>query len=197
MVGDANPTKSRRYNGFCPLWVNKLARHNHPVFQGKIVTVSVESAQLPDGRSCEIEVVRHPGGAAAVALDSSGRVCLIRQYRPAMQAWMWEIPAGKLDPGESPLSTAQRELEEEAGLVARHWSELGSMISSPGVFTEVVHLFFARELEHVARQTEEHEIIEVHWVTLDEALARATGGDIRDAKTVIGLYRAQQVLAAG
>jgi 8-oxo-dGTP pyrophosphatase MutT (NUDIX family) len=168
-----------------------MARHNHPVFQGKIVTVSVESARLPDGRNCEIEVVRHPGGAAAVALDNSGRVCLIRQYRPAMQAWIWEIPAGKLDPGESPLCTAQRELEEEAGLVARRWSELGSMISSPGVFTEVVHLFFARDLEHVARQTEEHEIIEVHWLNMDEAVARATGGDIQDAKTVIGLYRAQ------
>ncbi len=161
------------------------------MFQGKIVTVSVESARLPDGRSCEIEVVRHPGGAAVVAIDSAERVCLIRQYRPAMQAWMWEIPAGKLDPGESPLSTAQRELEEEAGLVARGWSELGSMVSSPGVFTEVVHLFLARDLEHVARQTEEHEIIEVHWVTLDEAIERATRGDIRDAKTVIGLYRAQ------
>lgn len=159
--------------------------------------MSVESAQLPDGRRCEIEVVRHPGGAAVVAIDSAGRVCLIRQYRPAMQDWVWEIPAGKLDPGESPLSTAQRELEEEAGLVARHWRELGSMVSSPGVFTEVVHLFFARELEYVARQTEEHEIIEVHWVTMDEAVARASGGDIRDAKTVIGLYRAQQVLALG
>ena len=161
------------------------------MFQGKIVTVSVESAQLPDGRSCEIEVVRHPGGAAVVAIDSTERVCLIRQYRPAMRDWMWEIPAGKLDPGESPLSTAQRELEEEAGLVARRWGELGSIVSSPGVFTEVVHLFFARELEHVARQTEEHEIIEVHWLSLDEAVARANGGDIRDAKTVIGLYRAQ------
>ena len=67
------------------------------------------------------------------------------------------------------------------------------MVSSPGVFTEVVHLFFARELEHVACQTEEHEVIEVHWVPLDEAVTRATGGDIQDAKTVIGLYRAQQM----
>ncbi len=171
-----------------------LTRRNHPVFQGKIVTVSVESVQLPDGRRCEIEVVRHPGGAAVVALDSADRVCLIRQYRPVMHDWMWEIPAGKLDSGESPLSTAQRELEEEAGLVARRWNELGSMVSSPGVFTEVVHLYFARDLEHVARQMEEHEIIEVHWLTLDEAIERATRGDIRDAKTVIGLYRAQQML---
>jgi 8-oxo-dGTP pyrophosphatase MutT (NUDIX family) len=171
-----------------------LNRHNHPVFQGKIVTVSVESAQLPDGRHCEIEVVRHPGGAAVVALDSSERVCLIRQYRPAMQQWMWEIPAGKLDPGESPFSTAQRELEEEAGLVASRWRELGSMVSSPGVFTEVVHLFFARDLEHVARQTEEHEVIEVHWLSLHEAVARATEGEIRDAKTVIGLFRAQMLV---
>ena len=168
-----------------------MTKHSHPVFQGKIVTVSVESAELPDGRRCEIEVVRHPGGAAVVALDSAGRVCLIRQYRPAMQDWMWEIPAGKLEPGEAPLSTAQRELEEEAGLVARRWSELGTMVSSPGVFTEVVHLFFARGLEYVASRTEEHEIIEVHWLALDEALTRAARGDIKDAKTVIALFRAQ------
>lgn len=159
--------------------------------------MSIESAQLPDGRRCEIEVVRHPGGAAAVAVDSSARVCLIRQYRPAIKEWMWEIPAGKLDAGESPLITAQRELEEEAGLTARSWSDLGSMVSSPGVFTEVVHLFLARDLEYVERRAEEHEIIEVHWLALDEAAARAASGEIRDAKTVIALYRAQLLMARG
>lgn len=169
-----------------------MERHKHPVFQGTIITVSVESVALPDGRQCETEIVRHPGGSAVVALDSSRRVCLLRQYRPAMQDWMWEIPAGKLDAGETPLSTAQRELEEEAGLVALQWSEMGTMVSSPGVFTEVVHLFFAWDLEYVARQHEEHEIIEVHWLSLDEAIARATSGDIRDAKTVIALFRAQR-----
>jgi ADP-ribose pyrophosphatase len=166
------------------------------VFQGRIISVSVESAPLPDGRRCDIEVVRHPGGAAAVALDAEGRVCLIRQFRPAFQEWLWELPAGKLDPGETPLSTAQRELEEEAGVVARTWQDLGSMVSSPGVFTEVVHLFLARDLDYVASNTEEHEMIEVHWWPLAQAVARAVDGELRDAKSVIGVLRAHHLLGA-
>ena len=164
------------------------------VFQGKIVSASVEAVQLPDGRHCDIDMVRHPGGAAAVAVDSNGQVCLIHQYRPAVEAWIWEIPAGKLDAGETPLSTVQRELAEEAGLLARSWTELGTVVSSPGVFTEVVHLFLARDLEYVERRLEQHEIIEVHWQALDAAVARATDGDIHDAKTVIALFRAQRRL---
>ena len=159
-------------------------------FRGKIISVDLESALLPDGRRCDIEVVRHPGGAAAVALDQDDRVCLIRQYRPAIREWILELPAGKLDPGETPLSTAQRELEEEAGLRATSWTGLGSVISSPGVFTEVVHLYLARDLQHVASNTEEHELIEVSWLPFDQALHMAQSDELRDAKTVIGLMRA-------
>ena len=160
------------------------------LYRGKIVELHLETVTLPNGTTAELEIVRHPGGAAAVALDQAGRVCLLRQYRHAAGGWIWELPAGKLDPGEAPLRTAQRELEEEAGLAAARWEPLGSILSSPGILTEVIHLFLARALTPVARNHETHEVIEVHWVGLEEALRMARAGAIRDAKTLVGLCRA-------
>ncbi len=161
------------------------------VFQGRIIRVETGQMRFPDGRSAEFEVVRHPGGAAAVALDDDERVCLLRQYRPVAGEWIWELPAGKLEPNEAPLLTAQRELEEEAGLRASDWQPLGALWSSPGIFAEVIHLYLARGLTPVAGNHEEHELIEVHWLPFGEAVARARGGEIADAKTVAGLFRAQ------
>jgi len=165
-----------------------------PIYKGKIIEVNIETVALPHGGSCELEIVHHPGGAAAVALDVEDKVCLLRQYRHAAGGWIWELPAGKLDPGEEPRLTAQRELREEAGLGAGHWESLGSMISSPGVFTEVIHLYLARELTYGTRSTEEHECIEVHWLPFAQALEWAGSGKIRDAKSVIGLFRAQRLV---
>lgn len=163
------------------------------IYRGKIIEVAVEQAAMPDGARATLEIVRHPGGAAVVALDERGRVCVLRQYRHAAGGWIWELPAGKLDLGEAPLNTAQRELAEEAGVAARDWVSLGYMLSSPGVFTEVVHLYAARCLTQGAPQTGQHEYIEVHWLDFAEALSRAIRGDIVDAKTVIGLFRAQSI----
>ncbi|MHB8455268.1 MAG: NUDIX domain-containing protein [Acidiferrobacterales bacterium] len=160
------------------------------IYEGKIITVSREVAELPGGRTGEFEVVRHPGGAAAVALDRDRRVCLLRQYRHVVADWVWELPAGKLESGEGPLATVQRELQEEAGICAHSWHPLGKMLSSPGVFTEFIYIYLARDLNAVQSEPEEQELIEVHWLPLANAVARALSGDIVDAKTVIGLLRA-------
>lgn len=163
-------------------------------FEGKIVSVRWETVELPNGKRPEVEIVQHPGGAAAVALDTKGRVCLLRQYRPVFRDWIWELPAGKLDPGEGPLATAQRELIEEAGVRAERWTPLGHVLSSPGVFSETVYLFVAQNLTAVPSALEEHELFEVHWVPLAEALRRAADGDINDGKTVAGIFRASRWL---
>lgn len=166
------------------------------IFTGRIIALDLEEVRLPNGRLAELEIVRHPGGAAVVALDARGRVCLLRQYRHAAGGWLWELPAGKLDPGEDPAQTASRELLEEAGVSASQWSSLGSFISSPGVFTEVIHLYLARgELSSSAWRHEPDEAIEVHWMPFSQARQWALDGTIRDAKTLVGLFRASFMLA--
>lgn len=160
------------------------------IFEGRIIRLTLDTVQLPNGATAELEIVHHPGGAAVVALDAGGRVCLLRQYRHAAGGWLWELPAGKLDGGEAPLLCAQRELEEEAGMQAGDWQSLGKIVSSPGVFTEVIHLFLARTLTAVPARAEAHEVIEVHWFPWSEALHMAQAGEIEDAKTLAGLLRA-------
>ena len=164
------------------------------VFRGRVITVNVETVRLPNGHVAELEIIHHPGGAAIVAIDAAGRVCLIRQFRHAAGGWVWELPAGKLEPREPPLETAHRELREEAGTNAQNWQSLGTYVSSPGVFTEIVHLYLARELDSVKMAHEAAELIEVHWVKLEDACTRVLHGDINDGKTALGLLRARSVL---
>jgi 8-oxo-dGTP pyrophosphatase MutT (NUDIX family) len=165
-------------------------------FRGRVITVTTDEVVLPNGHHALLEVVHHPGGAAAVALDSKQRVCLLRQYRYVAGGWIWELPAGKLEPNEPPLETARRELIEEAGVSGNHWESLGTALSSPGVFGEVLHLFYATGIEPSAAAHEHSEVIEVHWIPFTEACAWALNGTITDAKTIIGLVRAQSHVAA-
>src|SRR5512139_901582 len=90
-------------------------------FRGRVVTANVETVTLPNGERAVLDVIHHPGGAAIVALDDANQVCLLRQFRHAAGGWIWELPAGKLEPGEPPVECARRELVEEAGRVARRW----------------------------------------------------------------------------
>ncbi|MEY6431741.1 NUDIX hydrolase [Thioalkalicoccus limnaeus] len=167
------------------------------VFRGRVVDVGVETVRLPNGQSVSLEIIRHPGGAAVVALDGEQRVCLLRQYRHAAGGWLWELPAGQIDPGERPRATAQRELAEEAGLVARDWTELGPVHSSPGVFTEIIHLYLARDLRELPVAHGADEVIEVHWYPFAEVLEWCVTSVITDAKTAIGLMRAAARVGIG
>lgn len=166
-------------------------------FRGRIISLTTDEVRLPNGHLASLEVVHHPGGAAAVAIDAQERVCLLKQYRYVADGWLWELPAGKLEPDEPPLATAQRELIEEAGVSARQWSPLGSYLSSPGIFTEVLHLFLATDVQPAAVAHEQAEVIEVHWVPFLEACEWAERGEIRDGKTAMGLIRARHVRSHG
>jgi 8-oxo-dGTP pyrophosphatase MutT (NUDIX family) len=141
-------------------------------FSGRIITLTSDDVLLPNGNHAQLEVVHHPGGAAAVAIDNQNRVCLLRQYRYVAGGWLWELPAG---------------------VSARSWETLGTYLSSPGIFTEVLHLFRAVDLEPGQSAHEQAEVIEVHWVPFEEAYRWALDGRISDGKTAIGLIRAMHV----
>lgn len=160
-------------------------------FRGRVIRVTTDEVTLPNGYRAELEVVHHPGGAAVVAIDHQERVCLLRQYRYVADGYIWELPAGKLEPNEPPLLTAQRELVEEAGVSAEQWHSLDSYLSSPGIFTEVLHLFLATGISPAVAAHEKAEVIEVHWMPFAEACEWALSGKIRDGKTALGLIRAR------
>ncbi len=166
------------------------------IYRGRVVRLNVETVELPNGHRAELEILHHPGGAAIVAIDAQRRVCLLRQFRHAADGWVWELPAGKLEPDEPPEATARRELVEEGAVEARRWCSLGCYVSSPGVFTEKIHLFLATELVAAEGAPEAAEVFEVHWVPLDTAVARVYSGEYVDGKTCLGLLQAQHRLAA-
>ena len=172
-----------------------LAKESTLQFHGKVVDVFSEIVELPNGKSLEIDKVCHPGGSAVVALDDDGRVCLLRQYRCVLDPWVWELPAGKIDHNEPPFETAKRELREEAGVTAEDWTELGAVLSSPGVFTERVHLYLARVLSINEPEQEECEIMEMSWLPMSEAISWCDNNKIDDGKTLVALYRAAHFMA--
>lgn len=165
-----------------------------PVYAGRVVQLNVEQVRLPNGAQATLEIVHHPGGAAVLALDDQHRICLLRQFRHAAGGWIWELPAGKIDNREDPLHTAQRELAEEAGCQATQWRSLGDYLSSPGILTEVVHLFMATGLQQVESATEEHEVLEVHWLDSQQVMQMAFDGELRDGKSLAALLRAMPLL---
>ncbi|KOR31237.1 NUDIX hydrolase [Achromatium sp. WMS2] len=165
------------------------------VFQGRIIGVNLEYCTLPNGKQAELEIVHHPGGSTIVAIDDQNRIGLVYQYRWATGGWIWELPAGKRDDNEPPLLTAQRELEEELGVEAENWQELGFIHSSPGFLTEIIYLYLATNLRLKLQRLEASEVLEVHWIPIAEAMEWAASGKISDGKSLAGLFRAQQYLS--
>jgi len=172
-----------------------LSHTTRSIYQGRIIQLGIESLTLPNGEMLDLEIVRHPGGAAVVAVDERQHVCLLRQYRHASGGWLWELPAGKLEAGENPQATAKRELLEEAGIQADQWQILGDILVTPGFCDEVIHLFLARELTRLVAQPERHEVIEVHWIPFEQAMARVFDGTLRDAKTMLGLTLSEKIIS--
>lgn len=160
----------------------------HPLYRGRIIQLNLENVMLPNGHTAELEIVHHPGGVAVLAEDAEGRLCLIRQYRHAIGGWLWEFPAGKREVGEAAEVTARRELLEEVGVEAADWHKLGQLIPSPGILTEVVHLYHARDLKQQTHAHEAEEVIEIHWFSLQAIEDMVGQGLIVDAKTLGGLY---------
>lgn len=165
-----------------------MPEQTRTIFNGKIIRLELEQVTLPNGTQAELEIVRHPGGVAVVLEDVAGRLCLLRQYRHVAGGWIWEFPAGKREENMDNLANARKEVLEETGATARHWQSLGNIISSPGVFTETIEMFYATDLTIEQHNHEEEEVIEIHWFDADEIHNMILSGEIQDAKTIIGYY---------
>jgi len=160
------------------------------IYRGRIVHLTEETVDLPNGHRLELEIVRHPGASAVAALSEQGEVTLLRQYRHAVGGYLWEVPAGKLDPGEAPLACAARELREEAGVEAGRLEPVGSIVTCPGFCDEVIHLFVATALTPAKQELGADEVIDdVRRVPLAEAMAMIARGEIRDGKTIAALVQ--------
>jgi ADP-ribose pyrophosphatase len=162
------------------------------VHTGRVLNLDIDTVRFPDGSEAELEIIRHPGAAAVVPLASPRGsadpvVLLLRQYRYAAGGVVWEIPAGRLEPGEAPEACARRELQEEAGAVAGDLDHLTTIWTTPGFTDEAIHLFVASDLKMVGAAREPDEFIEVVARPLSEVLPAIKNGDIRDAKTVVAL----------
>ena len=169
--------------------------HRQTVYRGKIYNLIKENVTLDNGVTTDMEFIDHPGAAAIIALLPETRIVMLRQYRHALGKNIWEIPAGTLDPPEAPLECAKRELIEESGYQAEHWHKLGEITPVPGYSNERIHVFLATGLCSASGQLDPDEIIEVHEVTLKEALEMIEEGKIQDAKSIAGLFLASKWVA--
>jgi ADP-ribose pyrophosphatase len=165
------------------------------IYRGRIVHLWLDDLTLPNGARVTLEVVRHPGAAAVVALDDADEVSLIHQFRHAAGGFIWEIPAGVLHDGEKPIDCAARELREETGLVAGELESLGSILTTPGFCDERIHLFLARHCHIAAQELEADEVLTVSRFPLRTALDMIRRGEIQDAKTIAGLHHAAAYLS--
>lgn len=167
------------------------------VFRGNLLKIRVDTVCLPNGEMATREIVEHPGAAAMVPLDAQGHVVLVRQFRYACGRVTLEIPAGTLGWGETPEQAADRELIEEIGMKSARLELLGECMVAPGYSTERICIFLARDLAPEPGQTMPDEFLEVVQIPLQQAIAMAKDGRIKDAKSVIGLLWAEERLSKG
>lgn len=163
------------------------------VHVGRKIQVALDVETLPDGREIRRDVVLHPGAVAILPLPDAEHVCLLRNQRPVVGMELWEIPAGTLEPNEEPEIAAVRELAEETGYQAARWTKLVEMIPSPGVLSEVIHLYLAEQLTPGTMHPEADEELTPHVVPLAQAFTWAMDGTIRDAKTILALLWLQRL----
>jgi ADP-ribose pyrophosphatase len=157
------------------------------IYTGKVVTLNIDTVTLPNGATVDLETIRHPGAAAVVPVKDDDTVVLIRQFRHAAGGYIYEIPAGKLHPGEDPLHCASRELEEEVGYRASSFELLSSIFTAPGFADEVIHVYKATGLTKGRQQLDHDEVLDVIEMPLSDAVRKIEDGTIRDAKTIVGL----------
>lgn len=157
------------------------------VFDGKLLHVRRDTVRLPDGTLATREYIVHPGAVLIVPVLADGRLVIVRQFRYPLERILIEFPAGKLDPGEAPLTTAQRELREETGYVAARWQRLGRVHAVVSYSTEEIEFLIAEDLTHVGAKLDAGEFLEVGTMSIEQMLAAIDRDEITDAKTVAAM----------
>ena len=164
------------------------------VYEGIIVNVRRDIAELQNGNRAMREVVEHPGGVGIVAVTKENKVLMVRQYRYPMEVEVLEIPAGKLDKGEDPFECAKRELSEETGYTAGKYVDFGVMYPSPGFCRETLYLYLALDLKAGEMHLDENELLSVEEIQIDELMEKIMSNELCDAKTIIGIMKAKEYL---
>lgn len=160
------------------------------VYEGKVVTVLKDDVEVADGHKSFREVIIHSGGVVIAALKDSDTILLVKQYRYPLKHVNLELPAGKLEIGEDPNEACKRELEEETGYRAKVWKSLGYINTTPGICTEKLYLYLAKDLEFVGEHPDEGEILKCCEYNLKDVFYMIQNGEINDAKTICALSRA-------
>lgn len=164
------------------------------IHQGRVFSLISENVTLDNGVTTDLEFVAHPGATAIIPMLNDTRVLLLKQYRHALKDYIWEIPAGTLDPQESVMNCAKRELIEETGYSAGQWQKLGEITPVPGYSDERIHIFLATGLQPARQHLDQDEIINVYEIEFNQALEMIERGEIRDAKSIAGLFLARNRL---
>ena len=167
------------------------------VYRGLVVDIRFDTAELQNGSRAPREVVVHSGGVGIIPVTKDGKVLMVRQYRYPMEEELLEIPAGKLADGEAPLDCAVRELSEETGCAAGKMIDLGAIYPSPGFCRETLYLYLALDLSFGEMHLDEGELLSVEQVGIDVLIDRIMANEIPDAKTIIGVMKAQKYLSGG
>ncbi|MCP4694235.1 MAG: NUDIX hydrolase [Desulfobacterales bacterium] len=160
------------------------------IHRGRVFTLSRENVTLMNGVTMDVDVIRHPGAAAIVPRISEKNILLIRQYRHAIGDYIWEIPAGTLDPNETIETCAKRELTEETGHAAGEMQKIGEIVPVPGYSDERIHIFLADNLTPSHQNLDADEVLDVHEIPFSDAISMIQAGEIMDSKTISGLYMA-------
>lgn len=164
------------------------------IFSGKIINVHTDKITLVDGTEAQREVVDHPGGVAIVGLTENNEVLMVRQFRYPYKETIYEIPAGKLEKGEDPREAAIREFREECGAVAEKIEPLGEIYPTPGYCGEIIRIFYATDLTFGEQELDEDEYLEVIKMPFSECVAKIMSGEIKDAKTIVGILKLKELM---
>ena len=167
------------------------------IFEGRVITLTNDVALLENGETAGREVVHHHGGACILPYFEDGTICMVRQFRYAMQQELWELPAGKLEKGEDPFLAAQRELEEECGLTADHYTSLGQFYPTVGYDTEIIYMWVATGLHKTQMHLDDDEFLTPDRVPLQKAYEMVMIGEIKDGKTIAGVLKLKALLDEG